>query len=60
LWPQAIADVRAISISEHRVLDAVRIAAIGHRFGKPPAHPELALRLTQQQQTTGCHLQIRP
>ena len=28
-----------------------RIAAIRHRFGKPPAHPELALRLPQQQQT---------
>ena len=36
---------------EHRVPDAVRIAAIRHRFRKPPAHPELALRLSQQQQT---------
>ena len=35
---------------EHRVPDAVRIAAIRHRFRKPPAHPELALRLPQQQQ----------
>jgi hypothetical protein len=37
---------------EHRVPDAVRIAAVRHRFGKPPAHPELALRLSQQQQAT--------
>jgi hypothetical protein len=29
--------------------NAVRIAAIRHRFRKPPAHPELALRLPQQQ-----------
>ena len=35
---------------EHRVPDAVRIAPIRHRIGKPPAHPELALRLPQQQQ----------
>ena len=35
---------------EHRVPDAVRIAAIRHRIGKPPAHTELALRLPQQQQ----------
>jgi hypothetical protein len=34
---------------EHRVPDAVRIAAIGHRFCKPSAHPELALDLPQQQ-----------
>ena len=34
---------------EHRVPDAVRIAAIRHRFCKPPAHPELALGLPQQQ-----------
>jgi len=33
------------------VPDAVQIAAIRHRFRKPPAHPELALRLAQQQQT---------
>ena len=37
---------------EHRMPDAVRIAVIRHRFGKPPAHPELALRLSQQQQTS--------
>jgi hypothetical protein len=36
---------------EHRVPDAIRIAAIRHRVGKPPAHPELALRMPQQQQT---------
>jgi hypothetical protein len=29
---------------EHRVPDAVRIAVIRHRFRKPPAHLELALR----------------
>jgi hypothetical protein len=34
---------------EHRVLDAVRIAPIRHRFGKPPAHTELAFGLPQQQ-----------
>jgi hypothetical protein len=32
------------------VPDAIRIAAIRHRIGKPPAHAELALRLSQQQQ----------
>jgi hypothetical protein len=37
---------------EHRVPDAVRIAAIRHRFRKPPAHPELALGFSQQQQTS--------
>jgi hypothetical protein len=31
---------------EHLVPDAIR-----HRIGKPPAHPELALRMPQQQQT---------
>ena len=36
---------------ENRVPDAARIAAIRHRIGKPPAHPELALRLPQQQKT---------
>ena len=36
---------------ENLVPDAARIAAIRHRIGKPPAHPELALRLPQQQQT---------
>src|SRR5580692_6565852 len=36
---------------EHCVPDAVGIAAIRHRFGKPPAHTELALRPSQQQQT---------
>ena len=36
---------------EHGVQDAVRIAAIRHRFGKPPAHTELALCLPEQQQT---------
>jgi len=29
-----------------------RIASLRHRFRKPPTHPELALRLPQQQQTT--------
>jgi len=37
---------------EHRVPDPVRIAAIRHRFRKPPAHPELALGFSQQQQTS--------
>src|SRR4029079_2587717 len=36
---------------EHRVPDALRIAPIRHRCRKPPAHPELALHRTQQQQT---------
>ena len=36
---------------EHLVLDAVRITAIRHRSGKPPAHPELAFRLPHQQKT---------
>ena len=36
---------------EHLVTDAARIAPVRHRIGKPPAHPELALRLPQQQQT---------
>jgi len=36
---------------EHRVPDALRIAPIRHRCRKPPAHPELALRRSQQQQT---------
>ena len=36
---------------EHLVTDAARIAAIRHRIGKPPAHPKLAFRLPQQQQT---------
>ena len=36
---------------EHLVPDTARIAAIRHRIGKPRAHPELALRLPQQQQT---------
>jgi hypothetical protein len=35
---------------EHFVLDAAGIAVIRHRSRKPPAHPELALRLPQQQQ----------
>jgi ABC-type uncharacterized transport system substrate-binding protein len=34
---------------EHRVPDAVRIAAIRHRLAKPPAHPELAFGFSQQQ-----------
>ena len=34
---------------EHRVSDAVCIAAIGHRFGKSPAHTERALLFSQQQ-----------
>jgi hypothetical protein len=33
------------------VSDTLRIASIRHRFRKPPAHPELALRRSQQQQT---------
>ena len=36
---------------EHRVPDALRIAPIRHRCRKPPAHPELAHRRSQQQQT---------
>jgi hypothetical protein len=36
---------------EHLVSNAARIAAIRHRSGKSSAHPELALRLSQQQQT---------
>jgi hypothetical protein len=36
---------------KNRVPDAARVAAIRHRIGKPPAHPELALRLSQQQQS---------
>jgi hypothetical protein len=32
--------------------EAVRIAAIRHCFRKPPAHPEFALRFSQQQQTS--------
>jgi hypothetical protein len=35
---------------EHLVTDAARIPAIRHRISKPPANPELALRLPQQQQ----------
>src|SRR5262245_28060763 len=35
---------------EHIVPNAARIAAIRHRIGKSSAHPELALRLPQQQQ----------
>ena len=35
---------------EHRMQDAVRIAAIRHRRRKPTAHTKLALRLAQQQQ----------
>jgi hypothetical protein len=35
---------------EHCVPDALRIASIRHRFRKPPAHPELALHSSQQQQ----------
>ena len=34
---------------EHIVPDAARIAAIRHRIGKSSAHPELTLRLPQQQ-----------
>jgi len=37
---------------EHRVPHPVRIAPIRHRLRKPPAYPELALRLSQQQQAT--------
>jgi hypothetical protein len=33
------------------VTDLVGIAAIRHHFREPPTHPELALRLSQQQQT---------
>ena len=36
---------------EHRMPDPVRSAPIRHRRRKPPAHSELALRLSQQQQT---------
>ena len=36
---------------EHRVPDTVGIAAIRHRFRKPPTYTKPALRLTQQQQT---------
>jgi hypothetical protein len=36
---------------EHCVPDAARIAAIRHRFGKPPANAELAFRAPKQQQT---------
>jgi hypothetical protein len=50
LCPHAIADARHHHL-EHHVPDAVRIAAIRHRFHKPSAHAELALRLPQQQQT---------
>jgi hypothetical protein len=35
---------------EHRMPDAVRIAAIGHCFGEPPANAMFALRLPQKQQ----------
>ena len=35
---------------EHIVPDQARIATIRHRIGKSSAHPELALRLAQQQQ----------
>jgi hypothetical protein len=34
------------------VPDAVRIAAIWHRFRKPPAYPKLALRFPKQQQAS--------
>ena len=37
---------------EHRVPHPVRIAPIRHRRRKPPAHPEPALSLSQQQQTS--------
>jgi hypothetical protein len=36
---------------EHIMTDAARIAPVRHRGGEPPAHPELVLRLPQQQQT---------
>ena len=36
---------------KHHVSDTIRIATIGHRVRKPPAHTKLALRLPQQQQT---------
>ena len=45
---------------EHRVPDAARIAVIRHRIGKPPAHAELALRLSQQQQTAVGRLVAAP
>ena len=35
LWPQAIAEARAIHPFERLVLDAARIAAIRHRSGEP-------------------------
>jgi hypothetical protein len=50
LCPQAIAEARDHHL-EHCVPDAIAIAAIRHRLRKPPAHPELALCLSQQQQT---------
>ena len=33
-------------------MNAIGIAVIRHRFRKPPAHPELALGFSQQQQTS--------
>ena len=36
---------------DHRVPHALRIAAIRHRVSEPPAHPELALRRPQPQQS---------
>jgi hypothetical protein len=35
---------------EHRVVDAIGIAAVRHRFGQPPAYTQFALRFAQQQQ----------
>jgi hypothetical protein len=37
---------------EHLMLDAVRVAAIRHRIREPPAYPDLALSLSQQQQAS--------
>ena len=36
---------------KHRMVNAIGIAAVRHRLGKPPAHTKLALRFAQQQQT---------
>ena len=36
---------------EYLVPDAARIAPIRHRIGEPPAHPKLAFRAPQQEQT---------
>jgi hypothetical protein len=52
-YPRAINSRQCgtLTSSEHRVLDAIGIAAIRHRLRKPSAHTKPALRLPQQQQT---------